>query len=140
MQKLFRGGGTIANTLNDVPDAIDKMLKENYKKVAIIDLEGRVFQQTSSGGNKQSFEIDINSQINFNPKKYYINSIMSGSGEDRGHGLCDLDTEYWAFISSNEAFRYKFSVVDNKLIITLINQSTTYNRIVIKIYKIIAIG
>lgn len=31
MQKLFRGGGTIANTLNDVPKAINEMIKENYK-------------------------------------------------------------------------------------------------------------
>ena len=30
------GGGTIANTISDVPSAIDKMLKENYKKIAII--------------------------------------------------------------------------------------------------------
>ena len=34
MTKLFRGGGTIADTLNAVPNAIDKMLKENYKKIA----------------------------------------------------------------------------------------------------------
>ena len=28
MTELFLGGGTIANTLNAVPEAIDKMLKE----------------------------------------------------------------------------------------------------------------
>lgn len=33
--KGFYRGGTIADTLNAVPDAIDKMLKENYKKIAI---------------------------------------------------------------------------------------------------------
>lgn len=33
--EILSGGGTIANTLNAVPDAIDKMLKENYKKIAI---------------------------------------------------------------------------------------------------------
>ena len=32
--KILSGGGTIANTLNAVPDAIDKMLG-NYKKIAI---------------------------------------------------------------------------------------------------------
>ena len=34
MTKFFRGGGTIANTLSAVPNAIDKMLG-NYKKIAI---------------------------------------------------------------------------------------------------------
>lgn len=34
MTKLFRGGGTIANTLNAVPERIDKMLTDNYKKIA----------------------------------------------------------------------------------------------------------
>ena len=38
-ERILSGGGTIANTISAVPDAIDKMLKENYKKVAIIDTE-----------------------------------------------------------------------------------------------------
>lgn len=33
-ERILSGGGTIANTLNAVPDAIDKMLG-NYKKIAI---------------------------------------------------------------------------------------------------------
>lgn len=33
--KILSGGGTIANTISDIPSAIDKMLKENYKKIAI---------------------------------------------------------------------------------------------------------
>ena len=38
MTKFFRGGGTIADTISDVPERIDKMLG-NYKKVAIIEMD-----------------------------------------------------------------------------------------------------
>lgn len=35
-ERILSGGGTIADTISDIPSAIDKMLKENYKKIAII--------------------------------------------------------------------------------------------------------
>lgn len=103
----------------------------------------KVVQQTSSGGDIQNFELDIPLQINFKPTKYYINATATGRiSRDDGHGLCDLDTEYWAWIEGgggSEAFRYTFSVHNNKLMIELNRQSTTSERTRVCIYKIIAI-
>ena len=67
MTKFFRGGGTIADTLNAVPNAIDKMLG-NYKKIAI--WEGNetfkpAYNQTSSWSKKINCDFKISRFIVF---------------------------------------------------------------------------
>lgn len=119
------------------------MISNNYKKIAIIDIGEKIVSQISSGEKIQNFEIDIPLQINFKPTKYYINAMALGNiNEDRGHGLCDLDTEYLAWIvggGGSEAFHYTFSVNNNKLNIKLDRSTTTAQRTCVGIYKIIAI-
>ena len=47
-ETIVRGGGTTSKSLSEIPNNINKMLRDNYKKVAIIDstktieLEGQV--------------------------------------------------------------------------------------------------
>lgn len=68
--KIISGGGTIADTLNAVPDAIDKMLKENYKKVAIINTE-----QFTLPSQNESKDFKIPIAVNFNPSICYLQLI-----------------------------------------------------------------
>ena len=67
--KEFYRGGTIANTLNAVPEAIDKMLKENYKKIAVLTLNKEFKSNTTSG--IKTFTVDL-SGINFTPTKGFL--------------------------------------------------------------------
>ena len=60
--KEFYRGGTIADTISDVPSAIDKMLKENYKKVAIIEMDTTI----SKTGAYWRKKININTNFKQN--------------------------------------------------------------------------
>ena len=68
-ERILSGGGTIANTLNAVPEAIDKMLKENYKKIAVLTLNKEFKSNTTSG--IKTFTVDL-SGINFTPTKGFL--------------------------------------------------------------------
>lgn len=71
--KILSGGGTIADTISDVPSAIDKMLKENYKKVAIIDpTEYLPFPSN----NSESIDYTVNTNFAFKPSKIFLNFIL----------------------------------------------------------------
>lgn len=66
MKEFYRGGGTIANTLNAVPERIDKMLKENYKKIAIIEDIELYFP------NKEINNITKELSLDFIPNRFII--------------------------------------------------------------------
>lgn len=141
--KILSGGGTIADTLNAVPNAIDKMLG-NYKKIAIIELSSNnVFNHTC----ERSYPDDIDKVKNFEvatlnldfiPNKLYINSNTDGN-EDDGFGLCELNNTYTASHSSGFT-KYKFKLNDKKIVlnstIERINNICTFNFTVRKIIAI----
>lgn len=58
--EIVSGGGTIADTLNDVPKAIKEMIKENYKKIADINSDTTIYSDTPT-------KIPLN--LNFKPSK-----------------------------------------------------------------------
>lgn len=63
--RILSGGGTIANTISEVPEAIDKMLKVNYKKMATIkNLNVDLFE------NKESV-IKLKN-LAFRPSRFFI--------------------------------------------------------------------
>ena len=73
MTKFFRGG-TIADTISDVPERIDKMLG-NYKKVAMV--ESQEFILNDSGGINITFQFEFS----FNPSEYLLEyRVFSTSG------------------------------------------------------------
>ena len=90
MTKLFRGGGTIANTISDVPERIDKMLG-NYKKVAT----GTANVRGSSGDGKFRFPLNLK----FKPSRvmlvvtnfYYGNGTISNVHTTYPNGWLDSD-------------------------------------------------
>ena len=142
--KILSGGGTIADTLNAVPNAIDKMLKENYKKVAIIELSSNnVFKHTCERSypndidKVKSFEV-ATLNLDFIPNKLYINSNTDGNTDD-GFGLCELDNTYTASHGSGFT-KYKFKLNGKKLVlnstIERINNICTFNFTVRKIIAI----
>lgn len=78
--KIISGGGTIADTLNAVPDTIDKMLKENYKKVAIIDTE-----QFKFADNREFSTFRLATNFEFTPSICFLQAHalagVGGSGQ-----------------------------------------------------------
>lgn len=64
MTEFYRGGGTIANTISAVPEAIDIMLKENYKKIATINLNKEIGIEVNPG---QLMDVSVDISLNFNP-------------------------------------------------------------------------
>ena len=64
MTEFYRGGGTRANTISEVPSKIDEMLG-NYKKIAIIN-PNKSFYLPSSSEWKESI---INLNLDFIPKR-----------------------------------------------------------------------
>lgn len=60
--RIISGGGTIANTISDVPSAIDKLTKQ-YKKIAIMDF-------TNNPINIEQKHLNLN--LEFNPSKLII--------------------------------------------------------------------
>lgn len=68
MTKFFRGGGTIANTISDVPSAIDKMLG-NYKKIAILNFENKKPNFVPEG---EWSTTDIKLNISFIPNQIFV--------------------------------------------------------------------
>ena len=76
--KILSGGGTIANTLNAVPNAIDKMLKENYKKIA---------SGTCSVALKEadSFKVTIPLNLDFIPSRlFFVVDFKSNYNSNKG--------------------------------------------------------
>ena len=118
--KILSGGGTIADTLNDVPSAIDNMLKENYKKVAIIDL-GTDYTFTHSYdknipiGTKTNYTIKMNG-INFTPSKIFINVYFDQLIDmtPTNTGLCELNKNYEAK-QVRGTLKFNFSLSENEI-------------------------
>ena len=91
--KEFYRGGTIANTLNAVPDAIDKMLKENYKKVAIIDVN-----QVVKEPNSNPCDIRVPLNLYFTPSRIFVKFIFGyqefGTTKSFIRSNATLDSKY----------------------------------------------
>lgn len=62
--RIISGGGSIANTISAVPKAIDTMLKENYKKIATINLNKNIGINIDPG---QLMDVSVDISLNFNP-------------------------------------------------------------------------
>lgn len=92
--KILSGGGTIANTLNAVPNAIDKMLKDNYKKVAIINISSFfVCSNYIAGSSPFSIELPIN--LGFTPTRIlvFINGVKHSKAEVNKKLICGMDSD-----------------------------------------------
>lgn len=67
--KILSGGGTLAQTLNDVPNAINEMIKENYKKVAIGECNFKLQTELPYGSTETKY-IPLN--LTFTPQKVFL--------------------------------------------------------------------
>lgn len=76
MQKFFRGGGTEANTLAEVPEKIDDMLS-NYKKIASGTINTDI-KNTSSWDNKDLVKT-IQTNLDFIPSRILLYVPLSGN-------------------------------------------------------------
>ena len=102
MQKLFRGG-TIANTLNDVPRCIKEMIKENYKKIAIQEI--KKYFTLRSGSTSFSETIKF-TKLTFSPSKIYLtlNITWENGKKDRlslDNETTSLDDIFIAYGANN---------------------------------------
>lgn len=77
MTELFLGG-SIANTISDVPNAIDRMVK-NYKKIAT-GKSTNIFGDTANIQGSRTFKIPLN--LSFVPSKLYC-SVWSSTTTSR---------------------------------------------------------
>lgn len=68
MTEFYRGG-TIADTLNAVPDAIDGMLG-NYNKIAILNFEDKKPNFVPEGSEWSTTDIELN--ISFIPNQIFV--------------------------------------------------------------------
>lgn len=66
-ERILSGGGTIASSISAVPEAIDKMLKENYKKIAVLTLN-KEFTGLYTSIKTLSFSFNVD----FNPKEAFL--------------------------------------------------------------------
>ena len=144
MQEFYRGG-TIANTISEVPGKIDEMLGQ-YKKVAIIEMKDTNKYKHELGGNSEdrntkTFTV-TKLNIDFVPSKVYIHMKVNsgyGSKQDDGLGLCEKDKSYKASCSAGASI-YNFKLQNKDLILTssmtLDNYHCDFTFIVFKIIAI----
>ena len=136
MQKLFRGG-TIANTLNDVPDAIDKMLKENYKKIADINCDIRLESQK---------EIKIPLNLEFKPSKvlFLIQAedsqneflqtwVNTDDAKNEKNNKFSIHTYYW----NMSGYFMKEAILSKEEMILQLRITIQTNGAFVKSYKIV---
>ena len=69
--RIISGGGTIANTISAVPEAIDRMLG-NYKKMAHIKHRDNYYIMPD-----ETLNVEIKTNTNFTPNKIIINFTNS---------------------------------------------------------------
>ena len=70
--RILSGGGTRANTISDVPSAIDKMITDNYKKVAFLDYSNALIPI------EYEMSKTINWNLNFTPEKIILRFSLLG--------------------------------------------------------------
>lgn len=66
--RIISGGGSIANTISAVPEAIDRMLKQNYKKMAHIKHGDNYYIMPN-----ETLNVEIKTNTNFTPSKIIMN-------------------------------------------------------------------
>ncbi len=136
----FGGGGEQSKTLNDMPDNITKMLKDNYKKVAI--LEGRTVKMegpdSGHGYKKQQIEIPIN--LTFTPSTIILITGQKETGTDVMQGnigiMNGLPFTIFRHQSNWTMFKGTLNIKDNATFILDIQSFGAYT---LKIHNIICI-
>ena len=84
-ETVVRGGGITSKSLSEIPDNINKMLRDNYKKVAIMKYESHGIDIINKN--------EINWNLSFTPKLIVIEVINGGYTESIRH-YPDLDAYY----------------------------------------------
>ena len=119
---MFGGGGKQSNTLAETPQNLKDMVKDNYKKMAILKLVERITFYPEDLPQTQEI---ILPEINFTPSQVYIHYYVQSPDikYDIAHGLCELDKEYYFtplddYGNNGPDIYYKFSLEGNKLIWT----------------------
>lgn len=95
--RIISGGGSIANTISDVPNAIDEMLKQ-YKKIAMGEL--------NYSKNFVSYRNnDVSIPVNFNASRIIVRFVKSNYKDDRNFCYtCTFDTQKRAVAAKEDAF------------------------------------
>jgi len=127
--KIISGGGTIANTISAVPDAIDKMLKENYKKVAIIDTE-----QYKFADNREFSTFKITTNFNFTPSICYLQAhVLAGSG---GSGqMIAIDAKKFDFVEGIAVIR-NIQIKQNEIVFNAKTTNSVFDKVKFRVVAI----
>lgn len=128
-ERILSGGGTIANTISAVPDVIDKMLKENYKKVAIIDTEQYKF---ADNGEFSTFKITTN--FNFTPSICYLQAhVLAGSG---GSGqMIAIDAKKFDFVEGIAVIR-NIQIKQNEIVFNAKTTNSVFDKVKFRVVAI----
>ena len=118
--KILSGGGTIADTLTAVPERIDKMLKENYKKVSVLK-PNKEFKNNTISGIK-TFTVDLTG-LNFIPKSGFLKfkyKITREANYFPSQHTIDINakSQFYANYMYNWDYKitvYNITIKDNKL-------------------------
>lgn len=140
--KILSGGGTIADTISDIPSAIDKMLKDNYKKVAMIDNLTCVMEQYKNSEKAEiTHKITIsNINLNFVPSFFIVgfeasSTIWEKYSIDTRNSTMSFDfSEYNGFRFYGEYTEFKDSILT-----LYIRNNYDYNQPKFRKFDIIAI-
>lgn len=81
--KLQYGGGITSKRLSEIPDNINKMLRDNYKKVA--------FLNTSNIFLKTNTESKIKINVNFTPSRFFV-VLKKESYDGYGYDYATIDS------------------------------------------------
>lgn len=104
--RILSGGGTIANTISAVPEAIDTMLKENYKKIATI-------KNLNVELNPEKESVINLNNLNFKPSRFFITLWgVDANRNNRYETIDSLKGEY--VMSSSGATAVKINPYDIK--------------------------
>ena len=106
--KIISGGGTIANTISNVPEAIDEMLR-NYKKIADIDVNVGI--KIVDKPTYIRFEVP-NFFLDFTPSRYVFSFTHYDNKQNDIHW--DTKNEHFIINPSNWTFEAYWSDIEYK--------------------------
>lgn len=78
-ETVVRGGGIASKSLSEIPDNINKMLKDNYKKVAIINIT----QHIDVPKNTSFRTTKVNLNLTFQPSMIFVLFENSANGRSK---------------------------------------------------------
>lgn len=112
MTKFFQGGGTIADTISDVPSAIDKMLG-NYKKIAMIDKKVNLNVDGYYVKTKIPLDLSFTPKVIILVTKIVSNSYSPGvvySDVNYSPDTCAMFADYATYIDKKTISKSGFDV------------------------------